>query len=122
MNENKRVDELYEKISRYGVMQTLCETFGAGCQIELGCTAKVCDTQLQDLDLSVRSYNALMRTGCKTVGQVIRAINDQSLVGVRNIGKKSVAEIRGFVLQYAYEQCSERRKKDFLHVLVQSNG
>ena len=121
MNEKAIVEELYAAIENYGLMETLCEVFGEGCRIELGFTQKLCDTEVKDLDLSVRSYNALMRAGCKTVGEAINAINESSLLKVRNLGVKSVAEIRALILEYGYAQLSDRRKKEFLHNLVKMN-
>ena len=122
MNENAIVEELYGAIKDHGLMETLCAVFGKGCKIELGFTQKLCDTEVKDLDLSVRSYNALMRAGCHTVGQAISAINENKLLSVRNLGIKSVAEIRRFILEYGYTQASERRKKEFLHNLVKLNA
>ena len=122
MNENASVEELYGAIEDHGLMETLCAVFGKGCKIELGYTQKLCDTEVKDLDLSVRSYNALMRAGCHTVGQAISAINENKLMSVRNLGIKSVAEIRRFILEYGYTQASERRKKEFLHNLVKLNA
>ena len=122
MNENAIVEELYGAIEDHGLMNTLCTVFGKGCKIELGFTQKLCDTEVKDLDLSVRSYNALMRAGCHTVGQAITAINENKLMSVRNLGIKSVVEIRRFILEYGYMQASERRKKEFLHNLVKLNA
>ena len=122
MNENAIVEELHGAIEDHGLMNTLCAVFGKGCKIELGFTQKLCDTEVKDLDLSVRSYNALMRAGCHTVGQAITAINEDKLMSVRNLGIKSVAEIRRFILEYGYMQASERRKKEFLHNLVKLNA
>ena len=91
-------------------------------EIEMGYTQAVCDTPVELLDLSVRSYNALMRANCKTVGQAITAINQQSLQGMRNLGRKSVAEIRSLIVEYGYKQLSETRKREFLLNLLQING
>ena len=121
MNENAIVDELYDAIDNHGLMNTLCAVFGKGCQIELGYTQKLCETNVSELDLSVRSYNALMRAGCKTVGEEISAINENKLFLVRNLGVKSIAEIRRLILEYGYAQVSDRRKKEFLHNLVRLN-
>ena len=121
MNENAIVEELYEAIKEHGLMNTICAVFGKGAQVELGFTKKLCDTEVKDLDLSVRSYNALMRAGCKTVGEAITAINENKLFSVRNLGVKSIAEIRRMILEYGYAQASERRKKEFLHHLVRTN-
>ena len=121
MNENAIVQELYEAINDHGLMNTICAVFGKGCQIELGFTQKLCDTNVADLDLSVRSYNCLMRTGCHTVGQAITAINEDGLRKVRNLGVKSIAEIRSAILEYGYTQSSEARKREFIRNLVRSN-
>jgi len=122
MNENAIVEELYEAVENHGLMETICAVFGKGCQIELGFTQKLCDMEVKDLgNISVRSYNALMRAGCKTIGQAITAINENKLPAVRNLGVKSIAEIRRLVLEYGYAQASERRKREFLHNLVRLN-
>ena len=123
MNENAIVEELYEAVENHGLMETICAVFGKGCQIELGFTQQLCDTEVKDLEnISVRSYNALMRAGCKTIGQAITAINENKLPAVRNLGVKSIAEIRRLVLEYGYTQASERRKKEFLRNLVKLNA
>ena len=122
MNENAIVEELYEAIENHGLMNTLCTVFGKGCQIELGYTQKLCETNVSELDLSVRSYNALMRANCKTIGEAITAINEDKLFAVRNLGVKSIAEIRRLILEYGYAQASDRRKKELLHKLVQLNS
>lgn len=48
---------------------------------------------VRQLGLSVRSYNALMRTRCDVVGDVISLIASDRIWGIRNLGKKSIAEI-----------------------------
>ena len=122
MNENAIVEELYEAVENHGLMNTICAVFGRGAQVELGYTQKLCDTEVKDLEgLSVRSYNALMRAGCKTVGEAITAINEDKLFSVRNLGVKSIAEIRRLILEYGYSQASDRAKKDFLRNLVRLN-
>lgn len=46
-----------------------------------------------DLNLSVRSYNALVRVNVKTVKEVVRLINNGQITKIRNLGKKSIYEI-----------------------------
>ena len=121
MNENAIVEELYEAIGNHGLMNTLCTVFGKGCQIELGYTQKLCETNVSELDLSVRSYNALMRANCKTIGEAITAINENKLFSIRNLGVKSIAEIRRLILEYGYAQARDRSKKEFLHNIVRIN-
>lgn len=47
---------------------------------------------LEDLDLSVRSYNCLKRNGLKTVNDLCN-MKESELMTVRNLGKKSYKEI-----------------------------
>lgn len=49
--------------------------------------------KIDDLDLSVRSYNGLIRANCQTVSQVIELLENGNIFRVRNLGKKSVEEI-----------------------------
>ena len=121
MNENAIVEELYEAIDNHGLMNTICAVFGKGAQIELGFTQKLCDTEIKELDITVRAYNGLMRAGCQTIGQLIEKINEGSLLKVRQLGVKSVAELRAFIVEYGYSQLSDRRKKEFIHNLVRLN-
>ncbi len=86
--------------------RTLVELFGLlhglnlGAEgIELGPTAL--DAQLaadlalpiEDLDMTVRSYNCLKREGVHTVGDLV-ARSEADLMDIRNFGQKSIDEVK----------------------------
>lgn len=48
---------------------------------------------IEDLDLSVRSYNCLKREGINTVSELV-ALSETQLMNIRNFGQKSVFEVR----------------------------
>lgn len=50
-------------------------------------------TPIEKLDLSVRSYNCLKRTGITSV-EKLRTMSDDKLMRVRNLGRKCVEEIK----------------------------
>lgn len=50
------------------------------------------DTPIEELDLSVRSYNCLKREGVATVGELMDK-TAQELLEIRNFGQKSVDEV-----------------------------
>ena len=52
-----------------------------------------CVTTLEDMDLSVRTFNCLRRANCLTLYDVVEATKDGKLVEVRNLGKKSLNEV-----------------------------
>ena len=47
---------------------------------------------IEELDLSVRSYNCLMRAGIHTVGELLER-SEADLIHIRNMGRISVKEI-----------------------------
>lgn len=53
---------------------------------------KVLDMSIEELDLSVRSYNCLKRAAINTVGELIMKTEDD-MMKVRNLGKKSLEEV-----------------------------
>ena len=48
---------------------------------------------IEDLDLSVRSYNCLKREGVDSVGDLVQK-SEQDLLDIRNFGQKSIDEVR----------------------------
>ena len=58
-----------------------------------GCKNKVMDMTIEELDLSVRSYNCLKRAGINTVEELIRRTEDE-MMKVRNLGRKSLEEVQ----------------------------
>ncbi|PLX31288.1 MAG: DNA-directed RNA polymerase subunit alpha [Clostridiales bacterium] len=54
---------------------------------------KVLEMTIEELDLSVRSYNCLKRAGINTVEDLIQKTEDD-MMKVRNLGKKSLEEVR----------------------------
>lgn len=53
---------------------------------------KKLDKKIEELDLSVRSYNCLKRAGINTVGDLTQK-NEEEMMRVRNLGRKSLKEV-----------------------------
>jgi DNA-directed RNA polymerase subunit alpha len=53
----------------------------------------VLDTPIEELDLSVRSYNCLKRQGVNTIGQ-LNDCSENDLLNIRNFGAKSIEEVK----------------------------
>lgn len=54
---------------------------------------KILEMNIEDLDLSVRSYNCLKRAGINTVQELINQ-TEEDLMKVRNLGRKSLKEVK----------------------------
>ena len=61
---------------------------------------------VEDLELTVRSYNCLKREGVDTIGQ-LAPMTEEELMNIRNLGMKSVDEIRSKLIEYGYQLESE---------------
>ena len=54
---------------------------------------KVLEMTIEELDLSVRSYNCLKRAGINTVEELANK-SEEDMMKVRNLGKKSLEEVK----------------------------
>ncbi|MFO7952321.1 MAG: DNA-directed RNA polymerase subunit alpha [Bacillota bacterium] len=53
---------------------------------------RILEMTIEELDLSVRSYNCLKRAGINTVAELVRK-PEEEMIKVRNLGKKSLEEV-----------------------------
>ena len=53
---------------------------------------RVLEMTIEDLDLTVRSYNCLKRAGINSVEELIQRTEDE-MMKVRNLGRKSLEEV-----------------------------
>lgn len=102
--ETKQSVEPRDAVASAG--STLVELFGLAKElndeaegIEIGpapveiAASNELSTPIEDLDLTVRSYNCLKREGINTVLELI-ALSEDQLMNIRNFGSKSVDEVR----------------------------
>jgi DNA-directed RNA polymerase subunit alpha len=54
---------------------------------------RVFDMPIEELDLTVRAYNCLKRSGITKVGQIL-TMSEEDLLAVRNFGEKSLNELK----------------------------
>ncbi len=62
---------------------------------------RILDMTIEELDLSVRSYNCLKRAGINTVGELVRKTEDE-MMKVRNLGKKSLEEVEQKLIELSF--------------------
>ena len=67
---------------------------------------KILEMNIDELELSVRSYNCLKRAGINTVQELCAKTSDD-MMKVRNLGKKSFDEVREKLHSLGYELNSE---------------
>ena len=63
---------------------------------------KVLEMNIDDMDLSVRSYNCLKRAGIQTVEDLIKR-TEEDMLKVRNLGRKSLDEVLEKIKSYGLQ-------------------
>jgi DNA-directed RNA polymerase subunit alpha len=63
---------------------------------EEGIPREIYETPIEQLDLSVRVFNSLKRTGITSVGEVLEMLDrgEEAMLTIRNFGEKSLAELK----------------------------
>jgi DNA-directed RNA polymerase subunit alpha len=84
-----------------GVPEAEPAAIAAPGQTSIPISQKIYDTPIEELDLSVRAYNCLKRSGITKVGQVLQ-MNEDDLLAVRNFGEKSLTELRDSLLAHRF--------------------
>lgn len=122
MTKQEQVQKLWETANEQGLVCAIHQWIGHGVKVEIGFSSETCCMSVEEINFSVRSMNALKRAGLFTIGDVIGAISNEELLKVRNLGRKSLAEIQEKVLAFGYDRLSAGGKQAFLLDLLQRNG
>lgn len=69
-------------------------------------TSEAAETPIENLDLSVRVFNSLKRTGITTVGDVLELLDkgEEAVMSIRNFGEKSLDELRDKMREKGFMQ------------------
>ena len=121
MKKEEVIRTLMEAEKKRGLVDTLHRVFGKNIRINLGFSKSACDSGIEELDLSARSYHALCREKVFTLGDLIERLNEGDLKKIRNLGTKSFSEIQTKMLVFGFERLSENEKREFFRYLVENN-
>jgi len=67
-------------------------------------TSEIYETPIENLDLTVRVFNSLKRTGITSVGEVIDMLDkgEEAMLSIRNFGEKSLDELKERLREKGY--------------------
>ncbi len=69
------------------------------------------NTPIEELNLSVRAYNCLKRSGLMTVGQVLEK-SEEELLALRNFGRKSYEELKERLIEMGFLEPSKAEREE----------
>lgn len=83
---------LSEHLSLFIDLSEIAKTMSIMSKKEMSKKDKLMEMPIEDLELSVRSYNCLKRAGIHAVADIVNK-TEQDMIKVRNLGKKSLEEV-----------------------------
>lgn len=101
----------------------VCRQFGRRPRFPVYMGEELMNTPIEELELSVRSFNCLRRAGMFTVGDLVDSIDGrEDLLRIRNLGMRSADEIMNSIMEYQYSILSDGGKKRYLDRIVELNS
>ena len=111
-----------QKRRTHGEFDSIYAKYGKQLRFPVYLGKALAEAPLEDLELSVRSYNCLKRAGMQTVGDVVERINGRTdLLKIRNLGMRSADEIMQAIMEYQYSILSDGRKARYLKRVAELN-
>lgn len=107
-------------VSHFNVVSKLNEVISSSefmHELETPVVNKTNEKKIEELDLSVRSYNCLKRAGINTIGELAQK-TEEEMMRVRNLGRKSLKEVmqklreNGFELKHSYDLDDDEKETD----------
>ena len=111
------------KTEKYcGITATLYLFYGTNIRMKIAYSRKTCETSIDEMQLSVRAWNALKRAGINTIGELIDVIQDDGLMKIRNLGRKSMIEIKTKILETGFRDLTENERIQFFKYVIDNNS
>ena len=90
---------LVEHLNLFVEIKSIVEDVEVIAESKVETTNKFQNMTIDDLELSVRSFNCLKRAGIQTVEELIQK-TEEDMMKVRNLGKKSLKEVKEVLASY----------------------
>ena len=121
-NRKEIVKMLCEEAERSGPIEVARCAFGGGVRVSIPFDRMGADASIDELDFSVRATNCLHREGRVTVGDVIDVVASGEISHYRNVGRKTVSEIKSKLLIYGYSKLNDAERAAFWNGIIEQNG
>ena len=112
----------YREISQQRDVYLMLQMYCPGKQVGLPYRERMRDIPIDEMNLSVRSSNALMRSNAKTFGGVMDLLLEENgLKKVRNLGIKSEREIVRSFFSACYYRMTQREQERFWQKVIENS-
>lgn len=112
-NVSEQALTLRELSGKQGVLATVASYYG-GASPKVPNIPRLADCNINELSLSVRATNCLMRAGMDTFGKLAVGLEqDGGLFHIRNLGLKSEKEIRTAYIEECYRRMQPYERAEY---------
>ena len=115
MERKRECRELHEICSRLG-------NLGRRLRFPVYLGKELLETPIEELELSVRSFNCLRRAGIATLGDLVQNIHTrEDHLKISKLGRRSPDEIMDAIMEYQYTILPDGAKKKYLDRIMELN-
>ena len=119
---SKEAVKLRDEAGKHGIQYTLQANF-PGKAVQIPYRQRMAGIGIEELNLSVRACNGLMRAGVNTLGKLNDAMKtERGIAGIRNLGAKSVKEINKAFLLFTYSQLSPAERAEYWQRMIDNDS
>ena len=128
---NERILQILNEMDRYMTECTMLEFLARHKKMihfNVSLTKAEMAEDISALDLSVRAYNCLRRSGYTTIGSLVMSIAEkddatskQQLLKMRNLGRKTAEEMLLMLMCYEFKILPEKEKGRYVREIVALN-
>jgi hypothetical protein len=119
---SKEAVKLRDEAGKYGIQYTLQANF-SGKAVQIPYRQRMAGIGIEELNLSVRACNGLMRAGVNTLGKLNDAMKtERGIAGIRNLGAKSVKEMNKAFLLFTYSQLSPTERAEYWQRMIDNES
>ena len=117
--EYSRIKEVFSAIPEINIH----EKHGGRFLFPIYMTETLAQTDIDALELGARSLNCLRRSGIHTIGDLCNRVrSSRDLLGIKNCGKTSIAEIMDHLFAYQFSILKPERRGKYLVDVVRMNA
>lgn len=110
---NYTPDQMLEAVDEAGFVSVLTG-MGAVPAVKLPMSKNFLDQDISVIDLSQRAWTGCMRNGINTIGQLVKKLREKNAFqDTKNMGKKSIAEVKLKLTMLAYNELTQEERLEF---------
>jgi DNA-directed RNA polymerase alpha subunit len=102
------------------ISEALSTVYNKRC-VSIPCNDELLNTDIKSLHMSMRTTNALLRGGIKTIADVVEYCTKNKITTVKTFGTASGIELFETILNYMWNRMSKNERVDFLIDVVERN-